>query len=201
MFSSQLPKRNSVSIFPASRSTTRTRRACGSVSRRTSRREPVESVASPVAFRGVQRRIVSPSCTGRSSGFPPAVETGSDDFDAAAQAREIGLPYQQGNGRPPIGAFFHLRAAHGAIGGNVKPDIGAINEEELLFRRFVVPAHPTGARKIDGARFGLNSALAIGIALEESSLQCVGVLVARFQSANSGLCVSDGTMRRRPSRQ
>ena len=45
MFSSQLPKRNSVSIFPASRSTTRTRRACGSISRRTSRRASVASVA------------------------------------------------------------------------------------------------------------------------------------------------------------
>ena len=77
MFSSQLPKRNSVSIFPASRSTTRTSRAWGSVSRRTSRRESVESAESPAPFRGIHRKTVSPTCNGRPSGFPPAAEAGA----------------------------------------------------------------------------------------------------------------------------
>ena len=172
MFSSQLPKRNSVSIFPASRSTTRTRRACGSVSSRTSCRESVESVESP-------RRFVACSAKqyrrhAKVTFRPPAGSRGGiDNFNAATQARKIGLPYQQRNWRPPIGTLLHLRAARSTIRGNVKPNVSAVDEEKLLLRRFVIPAHSPRSRKVDSARFRLNSAFAIGIALEEGGFESV----------------------------
>ncbi len=123
---------------------------------------------SPELFRGVQRRTMSPSCVGRSSGLPLADKAGATISMLRHKRERSAFPTSNAMGVRQSRALFHLRAAHRAIGGNIKPDIGAIHEEELLLGRFVIPTHAPRSGKIDSTRFGLNGAFAIGIALKES---------------------------------
>ncbi len=59
---------------------------------------------------------------------------GVKDFNAATEFRKVGLPCQQSERSAPVGAFFYFGAADGAVGGNVKPDVGAVHNKEFLFR-------------------------------------------------------------------
>ena len=50
-------------------------------------------------------------------------------FDATAQFGEIGFPGKERERGAPVGALRQLGAADGVVGGNVEPDVGAVDQE------------------------------------------------------------------------
>lgn len=69
---------------------------------------------------------------------------GVHDFDASAESRQVCFSSEEGQRRSPVRAFRYLCAACGTVGGNVKPDVCAVNDEDFFLGRFVLPTHAPG---------------------------------------------------------
>jgi len=117
-------------------------------------------------------------------------------LDAGAEAREFGLTGEKDEGRAPVVALLDRDASDGAVGGDVKPDVLPIHEEEFLFGGFVLPAHATGSAEEDGAGLETNVSAAFRIALEKSGLQGASRKVACFDGADENLDATGGAGRR-----
>jgi NhaP-type Na+/H+ or K+/H+ antiporter len=63
---------------------------------------------------------------------------------------------------------------------NVKPSILAIDEEDILFRGFVVPAHLARALEVGFASLQSGQRTVLRIALEKGSLETSGTPVPRL---------------------
>src|SRR5215469_10797219 len=73
---------------------------------------------------------------------------------------------------------------------NIKPSIFAIDQENILFWGFVVPAHLARTLEVGFARLQSGQRTILGIALEKGSLKTSGTSVPRLQSAYDRLNVS-----------
>jgi hypothetical protein len=126
-----------------------------------------------------------------------ALVAGGGEPNGTAELGKISLPGQQSERGSPVRAFLESRATGRVISRNVEPDVRSVDNEELLFRRFILPAHAAGARKIDGARFGGRTAAAVRVALEKTRAESARVLVARFERAAQAVCVERNTQENR----
>ena len=113
------------------------------------------------------------------------------DFDAAAEPAQIYLSSKESQGRSPIRTLGYLCSARGPIGRKVKPHIGAVNDEEFLFWRFVFPAHPAGLRKINGARLRKRAAVTVRVLFVKGGFESNRVSVSRFKRLNDRALVTD----------
>jgi len=113
-----------------------------------------------------------------------------DNFYAATKFQEIGLAREQCQGGSPVRTIGYLCSARRSVGRNVKPHVRAIDDEEFLFGRFILPAHPPGLRKIDSARLSDAASITRGKLFVESRFECTSAAIAGFDSAANGRRVS-----------
>ncbi len=95
---------------------------------------------------------------------------------------DLHLPGQKRQRRAQIAASLGGHAGDGVIRGNIKPCGLSVNQEQILFRALVFPAHSPRPPEVRGPRFGANNPSVLGIALEKSGLQGFGSAVSRFQA-------------------
>ena len=110
-----------------------------------------------------------------------------------ANSGNFHLPGEQRQGGSPIRTLFGGDARNRVVRRNVKPSRLAIDEEKILFRRLVLPAHLTGAAKIRDAGLSPHQSSVLRVALKKGCLQRPRTAILSLEP----LSINQGTAERR----
>jgi hypothetical protein len=67
------------------------------------------------------------------------------------------------------------------VRGHVKPGVLSVNEEKILFRGSILPAHFAGPPEVGYTRFDAHETAVFGVTFEEGCLEGPGRVISGFQ--------------------